>query len=97
MVDLVLVASVVEEPCHKVALWVLEENAGNHKAVRRREIYQAVTISTPRANCKLAQDMPCCHVHGTESCVPSLLVAIVKSIGLPVVRDSTLPNTPIVA
>ncbi len=45
MVDLVHGASVVGEPCNKVALRVLEANAGIHKAVRRREIYQAVTIS----------------------------------------------------
>ncbi len=44
-------ATVVGEPCHKVALWVLEASAGNHKAVSRREIYQAVTISAPRAIC----------------------------------------------
>ncbi len=45
-------ASVVGEPCHKVALWELKAIAGNHKAVRRREIYQAVTIAhfVPRAN-----------------------------------------------
>ncbi len=64
MVDLVPGASVVRKLCHKVALWVLEASAGNYKAVRRSEIYQAVTISAPRANCKLAQDVPCCPVRG---------------------------------
>ncbi len=34
------------------------------------EIHQAVTISAPQANCKLAQDVPCCLVRGTGSCVP---------------------------
>ncbi len=70
MVDLVPGASIVGEPCNKVALWVLEVSAGHYKAVRRREIYQRVTISAPRANCKLAQDMPCCHVRRTGPCVP---------------------------
>ncbi len=50
MVDLVPGTSVIREPRHKVALWVLEARAGNYKAVRRSEIHQAVTISAPRAN-----------------------------------------------
>ncbi len=70
VVDLVPGSSVVGEPRNKVALWVFEASAGNHKAVHRREIYQAVTINAPRANCKLAQDMPCCRIHGTRPCVP---------------------------
>ncbi len=59
MVDLVPGASVVGDPRNKVALWVLEASAGNHKTGRRREIYQAITISAPSANCKLDQDMQC--------------------------------------
>ncbi len=70
MVDLVPGTSVVRESRHKVALWVLEASAGNYKAVRRSEIHQAVTISAPRTNCTLAQDVPYCRVHGTGSCVP---------------------------
>ncbi len=58
VVDLVPGTSVIREPRHKVVLWVLEARAGNYKAVRRSEIHQAVTISAPRANCKLAQDVP---------------------------------------
>ncbi len=42
-----------------MALWELKAIVGNHKAVRRREIYQAVTISALRAQSKLDQDMPC--------------------------------------
>ncbi len=42
MVDLVPGASIVGEPCNKVALLVLEASAGHHKAVRRRDIYQTV-------------------------------------------------------
>ncbi len=49
-----LMSSVAGEPRHKVALWVLESSAGNHKVVRRREIYQAVTINAPRAGMRLA-------------------------------------------
>ncbi len=35
MVDLVPGTSVIREPRHKVALWVLEARAGNYNAVRR--------------------------------------------------------------
>ncbi len=72
VVNLVPGASVVGEPCHKVALWVLEASAGNCKAVRRRDIYQAVTISALRVICKLAQDMPCGRVHGALQSTPTI-------------------------
>ncbi len=70
VVDLVPAASAVGEHCNKVALWVLEASAWSHKAVRRREINQVVTISPPRAKCKIVQDMPCWRVHGTWPFVP---------------------------
>ncbi len=70
MVDLVPGAFIVGEPCNKVVLWVLEASAGYHKVVRRSEIYQTITISAPRANCKLVQDMTCCRVYGAGPCVP---------------------------
>ncbi len=53
-----------------MALWVLEVSVGNHLAVRRREINQAVTINAPRANCNFDPQMSCKHVHGTGLSVP---------------------------
>ncbi len=64
------VSSVAAEPYHKVSLWLLETRARNHKADRRCEIYKAVAVSTHRTQRKLAQDMPCCHVHCITFCVP---------------------------
>ncbi len=35
--------------------------------VGRYELYQTVVVSTPQTQCKLTQDVPCCHIHGTGS------------------------------
>ncbi len=43
-------------------MWVLEESARNYKAVRQCKICQVATISAPRTQSKLAQDVhvpPC--------------------------------------
>ncbi len=69
VVDLVLGAPVAGEPRHKVAPWMLEASTGNHKAVGQCKM---VAVSTPRTKSKLAQDVPCCHVHGAGSCIPIL-------------------------
>ncbi len=49
VVDLVPDASFIGVPYLKMVLWVLESSAGNHKAIRQCEIYQALVISAPRA------------------------------------------------
>ncbi len=67
MVNLVPAASVVGGSFHKFALCVFEASAENDGAVSQRESYQAVAVSAPRTQSKLAQDVPLCHALRSSS------------------------------